>query len=62
MICCEKCMYWGADWFGGWGVCKNDMTAQSVQHWKYQESMTFKTFGCVYGKEKVVRKRKESKS
>jgi hypothetical protein len=60
MIRCKQCGYWkqpGKLCTGGWGVCMNMMTAQDVEHWKYQKSLTFKTFGCVYAKK--VSKKKE---
>ena len=50
MTRCVKCTHWRKDGNGGWGVCMNMMTAQDVEHWRYQKSLTFKTFGCVYAK------------
>jgi hypothetical protein len=50
MIRCKECMHWKKDKNGGWGVCMNMMTAQDVEHWKYQESLTFETFGCIYAR------------
>lgn len=56
MIRCKKCRDWEKDGSGGWGVCRNELTAQNVEHWKRHKTLTFETFGCVYGHE--VRKEK----
>ncbi len=56
MIRCCKCAQWLKDGNGGWGVCMSMMTAQDVEHWRYQKTLTFKTFGCVYAKGKSKEK------
>jgi len=60
MIRCKKCGYWKKDGNGGWGVCLNEMTAQDVEHWKRQKTLTFETFGCVYG-HKEMRKENDGR-
>ena len=59
MIRCKKCGDWEKDGNGGWGVCRNELTAQNVEHWKRHKTLTFETFGCVYGHKEV---RKEAGS
>ena len=56
MIRCMKCEHWKKDGLGGWGVCVNMLTAQDVEHWKCQKSLTFETFGCVYAKKSDTEK------
>ncbi len=52
MIRCCECAHWQKDGNGGWGVCMSMLAAQNVEHWEYQKSLTFRTFGCVCAKEK----------